>query len=279
MSVENPELRGSYEVLSGERVAGFVERVFSALSPELREHLVDSNVVLTLAGLKPQTEFFVTLENEECRKKIEDEVEGLNASLEAHFPEVKFHLAGEPRVKPRTQEVYQMISVENLHGYERATVSTKIPDIPPYDSKTGWEGLSKWRKTFFESFDKLPDDEKKERENQIIGIMKGYPDVAINDFMDWLRSGEKHLKGMDFAKIPFMGLYQEAEPAYEFKKEHADDPSIVANIKEAGDILRDFYRSEFHQRVAPSLEHHRSEWVFDEAGERSRKRGEKEMGE
>jgi len=52
---EAVEIQNYKETLTGQEVADLVEKVFSQVPSELRQHLVDSNVVLTLAGLKGET--------------------------------------------------------------------------------------------------------------------------------------------------------------------------------------------------------------------------------
>lgn len=269
MGSENLERSRVSEVLPGERVANIVEQCFEVCPLELREHLVDSNVVLTLAGLKPQTEFFVAVDDEQAEERLRSEVEQLNSSLDRLKPEVQFRIAAKPPADQSNKKT--RISVYNLNGYERASRVTTIPGIIPFEKRNGWEEWGKWRRSMKESCNALPEDEKRIRVSLLQGFEKGYPDIANYDFADWMKSGKKSID-LQYAPIPFMGLYDEAEPAYYFKPEHANDPSIKANITEAGKILADFYGSDFHKKREAQLASHRSRWTFDQNGRRTMQR-------
>lgn len=256
------------ESLSGEKVAEIVGTFFEKFSPELREHFVDSNVVLGLSGLKPQTEFFVRADDEQADETLKREIEALNAVMSESLPEVRFDISSEPsspsgNVTRRTR----MVSIYNLRGYERASRTTKIPGITPFEAKEGWEEWKKWRDAIREYFAAFPEEEQKMQTSIRAGFEKGYPDIANYDFADWVKSGKKYID-LQYAKIPFAGFYEEAQPVYNFRLEHAADPSIESNIREAGEILGAFYKSDFHKQVEPQLASHRSAWVFDEDGNR-----------
>lgn len=272
---DHKENREMPELLSGENVAELTEKVFEQLSPETRCHLVDSNVVLGMAGLKPQTEFFVDLETNE--ELLKSDINMLNRITEQSHPEIRFRIIGKPIERNtgdlvKTKVRAQMISLENLRGYERASRLTNIPGIEPFAMDAGWEECEQWWRRSITSFkeksgfEQLSDSEREIAHSILAGFMKGYPDAANYDFANWLKSG----KGFEItnSNIPFTGLYSEAQPNYFFRPENANDPSITKNIADAGTILREFYGSDFHKKVEPSLASHKSGRALNEEGRR-----------
>ncbi len=265
------------EPLTGRKVAELVEELFEKYSPELRSHLVDSNVVLTLAGLKPQTEFFVDVNDEKGDKELENEIKSLSEAVKQSCPEIRFRIVGKPITQPPNSQKAlekrtQMISLENLRGYERQSKLTEIPGIKPFDADTGWDGWKEWyqnitiefRKAV--NFDQLSPNEQEFSLSVFSGFRKGYPDFACYDFADWLRN-ERKIK-MANSRIPFAGLYDEAQPNYDFRPEHASDPSITKNISMAGKILKEFYGSSFHKKIESGLSSHKNRYALDENGHR-----------
>lgn len=101
------------ELLDGKDVAKLVEGICQE-TPLLSQHFAESNIVLTIAGLKPQTEFFVPLTKEKDIARYQQEVQKLNKYLQQHMPHIKFGLIGEPFISPSDKQLLQMINLENL---------------------------------------------------------------------------------------------------------------------------------------------------------------------
>ncbi len=238
------------EILSGQDVADKVEKVFDKILPDLASGLIESNVVLTMAALKPSSDFFVDLKSVEDAKRLEAEVAKLNELLNDKL--INFRTGGKPFIAASDKRLTLMLGVDNLVGWERMTKTTKISGVPKFDHKLGWEGFEKWYPSFVKSVKKAQQMGEIPAKYEVIGgLMHGYPDQAIYDFEDWRNTGKK--KKMVESQIPYTGTYKEAEPNYDFSPEHANDPQIQENIKIAGKVLEGFYKSKWHKKVAKSL--------------------------
>lgn len=259
---ENMETGKIPEPLSGQEVAKLVERLFGKVSVDMGCHLVDSNVVLTFAGLKGRTEFTIDVPTDEDVRRTESETATLNTLLREADPNILLGLSkkildrtasGEKRPK------YKFMWVENLVGYERASKTSKLPGVTPFERNRGWSGLRQW---YNKTWDNLVQAQKEGKippgdiiEDIMAGLELGYPDTAIMDIVDWVNKGSKDT--MQDAAIPHTGTYHEQEPNYDFYPEHANDESIRRNIEQAGNVLQEFYYSDWHKHVAPSLKFHR----------------------
>ncbi len=253
----NPELREERdlpEVLNGKEVAALVEPLFEKVDINTGCHLVDSNVVLTLAGLKPQTEFFIDADNT-TEEAIKEEIEALNSF--AGDKGIQFFTVGKIHKNPHNPKraPFQMVSVENLAGYERISKTTTIPGIAPFDKSVGWDGFPQWWSGVVEGARRYCQGDEVIMEELLTGFQKGYPEQAALDFGDYLKTGK--VKKLVESHIPHTGIYNEAEPNYDFYPEHANDPNIIVNIEQSGKILEDFYKSGWHTSVEEKLSFHK----------------------
>jgi len=252
---ENKESEDRPEVLSGKETADLVEREYEKNPSVLTARLVNSNAVLTLAGLKGHTEIFIRVESEKEIKSIEEDIEKLNDSLEKKG--IRFNISPNRNDKGSKSGQRLAVGISNLRGLERTTKLTKLPGVPALDSQKGFAGAADWGEELAQNFT------EKQRQGEIPqgkeawqifidGISKGYPDTAIRDFYEWNKNGQKSkMQGSD---IPGTGKYPEAEPNYTFFPEHADEPAIRENIELAGQILEDFYNSDWHHKVSQNPE-------------------------
>lgn len=241
------------ETLDGQELAELESELFKVAPEYLQPHLLESNVVLVLAGFKPQSEFFINLKSEADLQKVKGDLEKLNQALEGQGTLARFEIIGEPSSpQDKPEELEAMISAESLVGYERMSHSTAIPGVPEFDSGAGWEEFEKWYPSFVAGVEQAQKQGKLPAEYDtaaiLSGLKKGYPDQAIYDFAQWLAS-KKEAK-MQRSAIPYTGLYQEAEPNFDFFPEHADDSTIQRYIKQAGQLLKEFYESPWHQQIA-----------------------------
>lgn len=247
---ERPELQ---EVLDGQEVAELESKLFKVAPEYLQPHLLESNVVLVLAGFKPQSEFFISLKSKADLPKVKGGLEKLNRALEQQGTLARFEAIGQPfSPQHKPEELDAIISIESLVGYERMSHSTAIPGVPEFDSRAGWEEFEKWYPGFVNGVEQAQKQGKLPAEYDtaavLSGLNKGYPDQAIYDFARWLASNKE--PRLQESAIPYTGLYQEAEPNFDFFPEHADDPTIQSYIKQAGQLLKEFYESAWHQQIA-----------------------------
>jgi hypothetical protein len=217
------------EVLTGERVVEIVKEIFDKLPIILACKLVDSNVVLTLAGLKAESEFFVDL-NTDLKA-----INKLNKLTEEHLD---FHIVDKISNN-------WMIRIVNLKGWERISKTTKIPGVNHFESKKGWNYFhNNWHQNLCKNIGKY-----------VYGIKNSYPDTAIYDLVEW--SNETQQRKLQEADIPYIGIYNEVRPTYSFFPEHEYIPDIQENIKQAENILKDFYESKWHKEIENKLAFHK----------------------
>lgn len=123
------------EAMSGAEVADLVAQLYPVAGSRLGAHLVESNIVLTLAGVRGQTEFFITNPTTDDKLKMEE----LNKVLLSRG--ISVELDGDTFVSPTSGETTQMVNLESLRGYERGSRLTTIPGVPPFSASEGWDGL------------------------------------------------------------------------------------------------------------------------------------------
>ena len=234
------------EKAKGLEVARMVESIFKQVPLEVAAHLVDSNVVLTLAGLKGQTEFFIDIPNAADDVKIKAAMNGVGQKLNAFNSDIYADTEGRIFNAASDQRRTWPVSIYNLQALEGATANTKLKGIPIFKKSSGMNGLKQWAENAYGNFDS--DDLDSEI---VVGVIKGYPDQAIVDFIDYLKTNRK--KKVVDSKIPYTGFYSEAQPNYDFYPEHINDPGIAKNIAQSGEILKAFYESPWHKQVASKL--------------------------
>lgn len=236
------EAAKNFEQLKGEQVAGFVEEVLENYPFEITQHLIDSNVVLTLAGMKGQTEFYLDEPDPEQERVLIERIGDLSCDLCRISPYLFMRVAG-VFVSASDNKRTIMTEVINLEALEEWVLKTKFRNLPPFDKSEGLEGYDNWRTMILQKYG----DESVESE-VATGVRRGYPDQAIADFIHWYKTGcEKDMLG---AEILYAGIYQEAGPIYSFYPESASDPEIVDNVKKSSAVLEGFYESRWHKAAA-----------------------------
>lgn len=239
------------EPLSGAETAELVAQIYQLAGPRIGPLLVEANIVLTLAGARGQTEFFIANPQPNDWEKVA----AVKKILESRGIKIR---AQDKTFKAASDNKETLIvDVENLKGYEYASHLSRIPGISRFDASTGWEGFREWRirvsaglrKAIVEN--RIPYTENTEGEIQgmiITGISKGYPDTAIYDAIDCWIVHERTYQLAD-SQIPYVDIYHGAEPNFDFHPDHKNDPTIQQTITSWGKILEDFYASPWHQQI------------------------------
>ena len=252
------------ETLTGQETADLAEQLYSKCSPEFAKSLVHSNVALTMAGLKPQTEFFVDIENQDQVKEIQEDVKKINAYLANEKLKIKF-VAVEEAVEPeRSHEKPSiMVGIFNLNGFERISKTSTISGVEPFESSLGFEDenftrnkgipgierIQQWALRVLENLKRAQSEGKipNDADVEIIfeGLEKGYPDQAVIDFSRAYTN--KNMGDLEVVPIRGIATYDEAQPVYDVFPENMDDPAIRENVRQAEEILDAFYSSDWHQ--------------------------------
>jgi hypothetical protein len=237
-------------VPSFERALERVRKFYEKLGPRLGSYLVHPNVVLTLAGARGQTEFFIdnpTSEDIEQHKKLRQETTG---------GDVIFTPSA---VQENKKPPYLGVSVDVRDGYIATFRNSHLADLAPPPPDADWKSVIKWHQDTKESlYEKQKRGEipvNMELDHVLIGIEKGYPDVAVMSAMgaysieDEVQRKKKVDKLLS-TDISHAQEYSCAEPDFDYGEEYKDHPDIVKTEKEWGEILSKFYDSEWHKSLA-----------------------------
>lgn len=222
-----------------------ISEIYEFLGPEIGSRFINPNAVLAIAGLKGLADVHWTMLNKERAEKIEK----LNEQIKLRGLKISYPKNLGNEITPKS------ISLYSLKGLERKTQTTKIPGIIPFDSRSGWSGFYDWDSRIGESLklaQKRGEIPAEVRVGQLEAVILGYPDQAIWDFEECLRKGDvqEDLRSADIISVsPYAGKYGGAVPEFDFYPEHANDPEIVAYIKEARLILKNFYDSQWFQKI------------------------------
>lgn len=80
-----------------------------------------------------------------------------------------------------------------------------------------------------------------------VGKLLGYPMQAISDFEEF--SSKELVESDIVSSIPEAQKYDGAIPDFDYHPKHKNKPEIVNYIKKSEEILRDFYKSDWHQKL------------------------------
>ena len=239
------------EILEASRVAEIAQAVFESTSFEVGRQFVESNVVLTMSGLKPTTEISVLLEDEMDLPKFSAELDRISDLLETAG--VNIMQAIGPLTHAFEQKPVAMSGITNLRGVERTAKLSRFKGMPDFKSSGGIEGYERWLSKVWQWLQaaqdsgSIPKDYNLQYINE--GIRLGYPDQAIWDFAGALAKGDKSRLIHSHLAIPDMRKHHGALPSYAYYPEHAQDPNIVDNIAMTKRILMEFYASPGYQAI------------------------------
>ena len=115
--------------LTGEQTTKLIASFYNELGPRIGSHLVEPNVVLTIAGERGHGNFLMhNLSNEEKQA-----FENINAKSEKKG--IRFI------VDDDVKDDIVDITILNLNGYENTSKISKFPFIQPFDSSKGFDRL------------------------------------------------------------------------------------------------------------------------------------------
>ena len=236
-------------VKSGRETAKLTQKMFEKAPPRIGAHFVESNVILTMAGLKPNTMFYVPVLDSEDWRDLRRDVQRLNRTLADDG--IQIRTKARPRHSPKDDQLITEVEIDNINALERTTKDANIPGVPPFSKERGFEGIDEWRQEKADGLMKAVDEGKIPKKYDIRFISKGidlgYPDTAIMDHAKAHAEGEDN--DLPVANIPRVLEYSSATPNFSFAPEHADDPAIQENIRQATEILNGFYDSPEHKKL------------------------------
>lgn len=244
--LETDSILFSPEILSSSDLAKLITEIYTVAGARIGSYFVEANIVLTLAGARGQTEFFI-------KDPSENDILIIN-KLDRILNPRDISLNAGQILKRYDQSSYLMIGINNLAGYELVSGQTRIPGVTKFEASTGFAGLDKWKTTTLKHLKReiISGNIKyplTDLTDIFAGIVKGYPDTAIFDAIDHWGKGERQTPITD-SNISEVKLYGGASPNFIFHPDHSNDPSIRASIKLWEKILRDFYKHPGHQQLA-----------------------------
>ncbi|MBI4812758.1 hypothetical protein HY798_05000 [Candidatus Falkowbacteria bacterium] len=259
-----------WETTSASGLELLYDKIYPAFGLPLGAHLVEANVVLTLAGARGYTEFFVRRsdygsQEEVC--KINSAIRSLGVQL-THLNDMKFINGRDATV------VLSKIAIESLAGYpavfseicQEVTFLKRISSNEKIDWPDKVKNVERLHLAIKRAQAVGEIDKDYNSSNILLGLILGYPFVAILDVEEdscrrFLPSQfpacpyGKFLERQDdhrliSSDIPEVLLYGGDLPDFFFSKAHRDHPKIKAKIECWREILADFYGSDWHKKIS-----------------------------
>jgi hypothetical protein len=226
--------------LTGTETAVRYETLYSLAGPKLGPLLVDTNVVLTVAGARGATNLYTPYTRTDIWQQailLDKKLRDLGIAITpAAIP---------PPVPAQEQTI--VLLVENLRGYAYVSERTRIPGVLPFTAGSVNEWMRKTLQGMKIAQNKGQlDFPEAYLEKLFDGLLEGYPDQANYDEIDWRNKGKQ--SDLASAAIPSR-RYSGCRHTFSFYPEHANDPSIVKTISLWSTILNQFYTSPWFTQV------------------------------
>lgn len=234
--------------------ANQIQQLYPLIEPRLGVRLTDPNVVLTLGGARGHAEVVI------YRPKPGDiqAFEALNSIAQPSGIRFKASAGTSARGEPCLN-----VDLDNLQGYELVSSQTKLPGVPRFYAKDGWEGLRKWYEATGKGLKQaqnnglLPRSDLSSDSDILTGLGYGYPDEAL---LGVIRVGYHAAD----TSVPFANYYDGSTPGYAY-----DPKDIAAVTKHSsywGEILRSYFTSSQHRAMEsdPIFAQHRAEYTGPE---------------
>ncbi|MDR3646280.1 MAG: hypothetical protein P4L22_01925 [Candidatus Babeliales bacterium] len=229
--------------LNGQETANYIQTIYNELGPRIGSHLVEPNVVITLAGLRGYANFLMhDLTQEEENRINEFNIKHKNSGL-------LFTI-----IDDKEDEIVDIL-ITNLKGYEYTSKISKLPFVVNYDASSGFQGKDKWSKKIKENIKNYFNDTKEydqHPESHLhLGLMLGYPDQALLDMYNNIKAGLfGNNRAFIYSKIPYSDYYDCPQPNFSYFKESIKDETIVNVEKSWGKLLEEFYTSTWHKALS-----------------------------
>lgn len=245
-----PKFSGEHEserLDSPEKLADFYESVRKKVGVKMAARLVEANNVLTIAGIRPQTEFYISRPTEKDYaelKELSDLCKVYGIYIDTDKGEFT-HPRGFPMLA---------IGIHSFKALEDLPKDFSVFKFPIYNRKTRIEGLRKWQ---MEALGAIKAAQEKgsiakeyDPEHIFIGLIKGYPLVAVLDAAAVIARNKILSEELEETRLPSADLYGGARSEFSFAKEHKNHPDIVATVARWERTLQDFYATKWHKRIA-----------------------------
>lgn len=226
--------------VAGDVVAAKACAAFSELHPDAGLALFEPNMILAMADMKPLTYFPLYDASQRDIADVKEQFKQLVPSLGLHVFDV------EPIDLKRCK--VDFIHVVNFPALEGVTHQTTIANILPFTvgERSDGDALSVQFDEWYEEMDKrfsqpLSENSVFSKKHLLNGVLYGYPDRAILDYVHALIHGAKNLV---LTVIPLTeDYYHPFSVNFQIYPNHIRETSIFTYIITAGSILRGFYKN------------------------------------
>ncbi len=226
--------------LTGTETAVRYETLYSLAGPKLGPLLVDTNVVLTVAGARGATNLYTPYTRTDIWQQA--------ILLDKKLGELGIAITPAAIAPPApAHEQTIVLLVENLRGYAYVSERTRIPGVLPFTAGS----VNEWMHQTLQGMKKAHNKGQfgfpaVYLEKLFDGLLEGYPDQALYDEIAWRSKGEQ--SALASAAIPYQ-RYSGCRHTFAFYPEHANDPGIVKTISLWSTILPQFYTSPWFTQV------------------------------
>lgn len=228
----------------------FVEKLHPELGPKLAEKFLVPNMVLTLADARGKADFDLFQLTQEQADEIRTMVDEINKLAQS----MGIRVESDFQVKTRAYDGKPFLSLylSSLPGYAWASKQSKLPGVTAFVPKSlsDWQGLNEWYRQTIEQIkeywaSRVSDEQILEQlvDHTYVGVSLGYPDRAILDMQEEMLGGER----LTMMEIPLMNARPGAAANYDVKERNLTNPEIMDHQKAWGDLLYNFYRSDWYQ--------------------------------
>ncbi|MBI2613119.1 hypothetical protein HYW59_04950 [Candidatus Kaiserbacteria bacterium] len=235
---DNPRLPTQHDDTESERIRSSEElrKIYDdflkAVGFDLTlDYLVGSNVVATIAGARPMTEFSIADPSENADEIIK--------RISTLVPGVLIRDLGQHQRSEGARSYFKVVQIINLNALERVTHNVPLKHFPQYSPATGEEGIRIWReraRSVIEEAAKsgeIPVDPET-CVRFVDGIERGYPVTAIVDAMQALMHEE--LRNLPVASPEG----SDGTLWFNYAQGHENHPDIVGTLRRWEKVLKDF---------------------------------------
>lgn len=222
------------------------------VGPASLAYFVSPNIIITLSGARAYCNGVLYPENNEelqdWTRQIAEYLNVLKSTTDVYFSESN---TAETAV---THEQYAGFDVLLTEGLSNSLKNTQLLDDTAstlIEQKLTGKELMDEIVTRLKKNDKLSDYSEEDLRHIAFGILVGYPDKAITASIDkWGEDRSEALDPLIDARIAEAAHYSCPQPVYSYPKSLENDPDIVAHERLWSSILQDFYKSDFHKKLA-----------------------------
>lgn len=204
----------------GESLTRLVEGCYQRAGAKAGEIFLHANVLLTLADCRGETCVPIS----DLAPADVDNLLAVNELLAPH------------RIGIHTTPRRELLVLFSEAGLSRTTAQSSLAGIQPSSGNPRWRSLT---------CASLQAEGYYDWTMVLSGVLHGYPDQAVLDFDEWLRSGRR--LALEAAPIWGVDTYPCAQPVFDYFPHHRQDPDIRGICELWSEVLKEFYLGAWHR--------------------------------